>query len=629
MPSKPGRNDPCWCSSGKKYKNCHLRQDEDAARASAPVAPAPPVKPSAPFAPPKLPQPRELSPEELAEGAEWERFEQADLEGKIAFFLERLESQRLAKEDAFEAYLQIRDALEPRRDAAARTRLTELIARLRHDAPDAYQDSAVYLQDLILFAVTDERWDAVSDLLAEFAQIADDKPDEFSSVLQMMLYHGQVQPLFAAMQSAWPSVSTSHEILPWGIDEYYGTLAKLALYRYLETTPWPHPDDPRLLEAIGELGGHPNQDWLATAITHLSAPAPSSWRVEDFGAAADAEIWEHNVSALLFDWMADEHRRAKTPFSRGDLFREEMQEILHLQVSEQEPEPKGKHKSKSKRAPAPASGSPLIPRYEILDRTLARKFQMLGSEPYEAGALVEFLPAYLHFIARLALIHPTAMDEGFVTLQPLVGNVLKLLDGYGTDVHLLRAVEAAWSDTTLASWRDDPNLVSARALPIVTPSLTLPSSPEVQTYRFKISYRGAEDVWFIVEASPKHTLDDLHGAIMDAADFDDDHLHAFFLSGRAWDKQTEYGQGDARYSSGIPIGKLHLRLKQRFLYVFDFGDQHEFDIQLIETKSEPQPERYPRLIEQHGKMPPQYPNYDDEVEGEEDGEPEDDQADAL
>jgi preprotein translocase subunit SecA len=25
---KLGRNDPCWCGSGKKYKNCHLREDE-------------------------------------------------------------------------------------------------------------------------------------------------------------------------------------------------------------------------------------------------------------------------------------------------------------------------------------------------------------------------------------------------------------------------------------------------------------------------------------------------------------------------------------------------------------------------------------------------------------------------
>jgi hypothetical protein len=25
---KPGRNDPCWCGSGKKYKHCHGRSDQ-------------------------------------------------------------------------------------------------------------------------------------------------------------------------------------------------------------------------------------------------------------------------------------------------------------------------------------------------------------------------------------------------------------------------------------------------------------------------------------------------------------------------------------------------------------------------------------------------------------------------
>ena len=25
---KPGRNDECWCGSGKKYKKCHLGFDE-------------------------------------------------------------------------------------------------------------------------------------------------------------------------------------------------------------------------------------------------------------------------------------------------------------------------------------------------------------------------------------------------------------------------------------------------------------------------------------------------------------------------------------------------------------------------------------------------------------------------
>ncbi len=26
-PPRPGRNDPCWCGSGRKYKKCHLRED--------------------------------------------------------------------------------------------------------------------------------------------------------------------------------------------------------------------------------------------------------------------------------------------------------------------------------------------------------------------------------------------------------------------------------------------------------------------------------------------------------------------------------------------------------------------------------------------------------------------------
>ena len=30
----PGRNDPCHCGSGKKYKQCHLGPDEAAARAA-------------------------------------------------------------------------------------------------------------------------------------------------------------------------------------------------------------------------------------------------------------------------------------------------------------------------------------------------------------------------------------------------------------------------------------------------------------------------------------------------------------------------------------------------------------------------------------------------------------------
>jgi uncharacterized protein YecA (UPF0149 family) len=32
---KPERNEPCWCGSGKKYKKCHLLEDDKKAVAKA------------------------------------------------------------------------------------------------------------------------------------------------------------------------------------------------------------------------------------------------------------------------------------------------------------------------------------------------------------------------------------------------------------------------------------------------------------------------------------------------------------------------------------------------------------------------------------------------------------------
>jgi preprotein translocase subunit SecA len=37
---KVGRNDPCWCGSGKKYKNCHMKTDGAAGPGDATTAPA-------------------------------------------------------------------------------------------------------------------------------------------------------------------------------------------------------------------------------------------------------------------------------------------------------------------------------------------------------------------------------------------------------------------------------------------------------------------------------------------------------------------------------------------------------------------------------------------------------------
>jgi hypothetical protein len=40
MQQKPGRNDPCYCGSGKKYKKCHMASDKEAAKKQRQLADA-------------------------------------------------------------------------------------------------------------------------------------------------------------------------------------------------------------------------------------------------------------------------------------------------------------------------------------------------------------------------------------------------------------------------------------------------------------------------------------------------------------------------------------------------------------------------------------------------------------
>ncbi len=55
-PHHPGRNDPCHCGSGRKYKHCCLDKDEAAARAaSSATADAAPQK-AEPAAAPRQPK---------------------------------------------------------------------------------------------------------------------------------------------------------------------------------------------------------------------------------------------------------------------------------------------------------------------------------------------------------------------------------------------------------------------------------------------------------------------------------------------------------------------------------------------------------------------------------------------
>ncbi len=62
----------------------------------------------------------------------------------------------------------------------------------------------------------------------------------------------------------------------------------------------------------------------------------------------------------------------------------------------------------------------------------------------------------------------------------------------------------------------------------------------MKTYTFHVSLPGISKLWRKVEVASDQTLADLHDAIQRAFDFDSDHLYSFFMSGKAWDRDSEY-----------------------------------------------------------------------------------------
>ena len=70
------------------------------------------------------------------------------------------------------------------------------------------------------------------------------------------------------------------------------------------------------------------------------------------------------------------------------------------------------------------------------------------------------------------------------------------------------------------------------------------------------------------------------------------------------------------YSGGLGIlagdhlkaaSDLGLPLKHKFMYYFDYGDSHQFEIEVVGIEPQAAPGDYPRVIESHGAAPQQYP----------------------
>jgi len=136
----------------------------------------------------------------------------------------------------------------------------------------------------------------------------------------------------------------------------------------------------------------------------------------------------------------------------------------------------------------------------------------------------------------------------------------------------------------------------------------------MNTWVFKVALGWNRRIWRTIELLDNQTLHDLHNAIQSAFDWDDDHLYAFFMTNKAWDRRESYGapHSDMRSASKARLNQLGLRPSQKFLYVFDFGDELRHEITVMGQVTFDPTAKYPRILQIKGEAPPQYGETEDE-----------------
>ena len=470
MQTNLGRNDPCHCGSGRKYKKCCLAKDEKARQAASPGLTAELEQDPATAKGRAAPEPKP-DPRTKASDSRWSEFEAAGYKRKLDLFVRTLEDPELMDgEMAFEMLEQIFHETVEHRE---RDRFDALVESLRERRPEVYAEEAHYfLNWRIANALAAGRSEDVTTLMLELAPLAGKAIDTFNRIESQLAYHGHLSTLVAAMRRAWPEVKSSSDIVPWGIDGFCVRAMGYELLDYADHTFSPPAEDPALLERI-ECYFEIDPVRIAAHLAHLTGSAGRQWTMSDFKLAprrrrsqdgegegeatesgARGRSGELNLFYLTVEFLGYLRRQEGVPYAKGELGRRELYDFI---VDRQD----GKLEYKASmldamqrdldgqqgRRPPPKPKfrryeHTLIPDPERLEHYLVGLLGMINQLYHRAAAFFEIIPAWLRFLETRRLIDAEVRARALGDLAYLADDLCNAFENYPDDPSPRRALEA-------------------------------------------------------------------------------------------------------------------------------------------------------------------------------------------
>jgi len=124
-----------------------------------------------------------------------------------------------------------------------------------------------------------------------------------------------------------------------------------------------------------------------------------------------------------------------------------------------------------------------------------------------------------------------------------------------------------------------------------------------------------------IEIDSTRSLSDLAEAIVVSFDFDFDQAFGFYskLTDAYHQSPEQYelfadmdeGSSDAKSVQRTKVGQAFAKVGKKMLFVFDYGEEWRFQVELKALGEKAPKTRYPRMVAASGEAPPQYPEEDE------------------
>ena len=439
-----GRNAPCPCGSGKKYKKCCLKKDQAAARQKAQMAMTPPPPLPQKTAPAEMEPPRlfanlaanETTPEPEIDplleriNAFWEDFMDASYE-KQWTAVEKMLAEEPELLDGEMVFGIANTLFEQAVKAGETDRFRQLVARLEEAAPKACAEERSYLlEQQIEIALIEGDEAAIERYFYQFSPFTGNKLDAYYRVVSALTYHGKLAVLYEGMRQARPFVADSDDLVEWACDEYTEKLGDVEILYLLDKNPNLQPDDPVLLEHFAEYDLKIIPEMFSTALDYRTGRRMPAWTMADFqfSRRKKKDPAKDNFNFLLAAFTHYAHAEAGIPRTKAEMAFDELSRYFALrrqgELADEEPEYGRRRQRKIRKQ---STSHPFCPDAKTLDHYLAQHLLgFLSFQYYEAAALFELIPVWLRFLTKYNLLDEKTRQQTLKELGYLKGHLIQI-----------------------------------------------------------------------------------------------------------------------------------------------------------------------------------------------------------